>query len=368
MNRPYKARFKKGEWTPVAVAGESVDGRLITREFLQRVVSNYKPDDNGIRAKIKIGHSNPFQSEAKAYGYFSRLRMSPTNPDVMEAQPEWVHEELIDKLEKGEYRDISPEFRPQVKRTGEFNDEGEPLLSYDYYFGGVAVLGASHPAFPILSTDLGKGRTAEELLLPELTYTESQIIIQQKDNNDKSDDRQIELFPVEQIADKEQMVKEYSQLKLDYLKSIEEHNTLVKQYTSMIQSLSDEMSQIKIGAKKDRIIEFCRQMVDDGRLEASELMREKPTDTIEDSGLVKHMMNLTPEQLDFEMKIISSREPKRTYKQIVMPDDRGHMTFDEGYELEEKQFLEFCYNKEYDLNNINDVDRAYREWRNHVKH
>jgi hypothetical protein len=368
MNRPYKARFRKGEWTPVAVAGESVDGRLISREFLQRVVSNYNPDENGIRAKIKIGHLKPFQSEAKAYGYFSEVRISPANPDIMEAKPEWVHEELIDNLEKGEYRDISPEFRPLVKRTGEFNDEGEPLLTYDYYFAGVAVLGASHPAFPILSTELGSGHTIDDLPLPELTYTVKQIIIQQSDGVDKKEERQMELYPIKDIMDTEQLIKEYSRLKDDYSLIEQEHNALIKQYTAMIKGLKDEIIEMKDETRKKHIIEFCSKAVIDGKLEASELMREKPSDTIEESGLVKHMMGLNPEQLVFEMKLISSREPKQTYQQIVKPDDREHLTLDEGYEPEEKRFLEFCYNKEYDLANISDVDRAYREWRNYVKH
>jgi hypothetical protein len=368
MNRPYKARFRKGEWTPVAVAGESVDGRMVSREFLQRVVSNYNPDENGIRAKIKIGHSKPFQSEAKAYGYFSKVRLSPANPDIMEAKPEWVHEELIDKLEKGEYRDISPEFRPLVKRTGEVNDEGEPLLTYDYYFAGVAVLGASHPAFPILSTELGVGHTIDDLPLPELTYTVKQIVIQQNDGKDNNQEGQVEISSIQDMMDIDQLVKEYSRLKDDYSMIEQEHNALIKQYSTMIKGLKDEMTEMKDEVRKKHIIEFCRQAVIDGKLEASELMREKPSDTIEESGLVKHMIGLNPEQLNFEMKQISSRERKQTYQQIVNPDDRENLTFDEGYEPEEKRFLEFCYDKEYDLNNISDVDRAYREWRNYVKH
>ncbi len=363
MEKPYKAKFKKGEWTPVAIAGESVDGRIITREFLENVVSKYNPKNNGIHAKIKIGHGSPEGTEASAYGYFDEIRMSPVNPDIMEGKPEWVHEQLIEKLELGEYKDISPEFRPIIKRTGETNEEGIPLFSCDYYFGGVAVLGASHPAFPILSTYSANPSTAESLSLPNITYTAKDIVIEQNANSYDTGSKQNK--PERRNITVGALRNQYKKLREDYDFMEKENQRIVNQYSETISKLKEEINSLKIKDKSKRILDFVKNALDEGKMESYELMKEKPSDGIEDSKLFKHWSTMSDEQLEFEIKRINCRKSKRINQQLVNIKNEEYKNYTEiePEDLEERKFLDFCTERKYNLKNTEEVDRAYKEWR-----
>lgn len=358
MNKPYKTRFKAGEWTPVAVAGESIDGRTITRDFLEKAVQNYEPTKNGIRAKIKIGHTKPSLPEGKAYGYFSELRMSPTNPDIMEGKPEWVHEELIEKLEKGEYRDISPEFRPILKRSDKPNADGEYELNWNYYFAGVAVLGESHPAFPLLSANFNS------TIYDNIAYTSNMIGIEQ-DNTTKTIQGYTNIN-----EDYNRILEEYESLKQDYNQLSKENKRISVYYNNMLEELKRDINQLKSNSRQNRVIEFCEQSLKEGKLEPYELMKNKPDDTIAECGLVKHMLSLSNEQLDFEMSLISTREANNRHKPIIDTkyNKSGNTRILDDKDFEEQKFMEFCEEQDYNLNNIKEIDKAYKEWRNYVKH
>lgn len=352
----YKARFRENEWTPVAIAGESIDGRTVTRKFLEKVATNYKPEKNGIKAKIKLGHRNPLLPEGKAYGYFSELRISKSNADILEGKPEWVHEELTEKLETGEYRDISPEFRPIIKNTGKTDDKGNPIYELDYYFGGVAVLGESHPAFPSLSIDFESGK------LPNLSYKSDLIKIEQinHSNGDKYNINN-ELNAI--------TIANYEQLKLDYQNLLEKNKKITAYYSNTLNTLKEELKKYKCDDRKDKVIAFCKQSLREGKIKPYELMKEKPSDTIAESGLLKHLLSLSDEQMKFEMNLIKSREVNNRFKPLIEPDTQSSSyNFDVNEELEERLFLDFCNKNNFDLNCIKDIDKAYKDWRNNVKH
>lgn len=344
-NRPkYKARFIEGEWTPVAVAGESTDGRIITREFLEKIAENYAPEKNGIKAKIKIGHKNPYLPEGKSYGYFSEIRMSKSNPDILEAKPEWVHEELINKLESGEYRDISPEFRPIVTNTGKNDEQGNILYDINYYFAGVAVLGESHPAFPSLSIDFDSGR------INDLSYKSSFISIDQQKNN------------------KYNYSENYLELKQKYENLIKENENLKMYYTNQIDELQNKLNSYKDNSKLDHIIAFCEENLRNGKLKPVELMKTNPYSPLKESGLVKHLLSLSARQLEFEEKLISGRESIKDNKHNFKAYTNNHYTEINDEELEEKLFMDFCNEHNFDLNYIDDIDRAYKEWNKYVRY
>lgn len=394
IKRPYKARFKVGEWTPVAIAGETIDGRTLPRDFLEMVVRNYNPKENGIRAKIKIGHAKGNTEERKAYGYFSEIRMSPVNPDVMEAKPEWVHEELIEKLEKGEYRDISPEFRPIYRNTGELNEHNNPIVEKTYYFSGVAVLGESSPAFPQLSIDFDTNNISESSYMPKIMYKSRLIQISQTDDPIET---QITTMPYydsgfDGFADNyESLMFEYNELrhyyealKMDYGKLEEEKSTLendlirlndekrrtANYYAEKFNAMVKEKKIEKEEQRKMHVIEFCQRALEQGKLESYELQKERPSQSIEECGLVKHFLSLNDEQLDFNMNLIDSREAKKKFSLILDNDERNlnYFNFEDDAELEEKKFNAFCKERNYDLTSISDIDKAYKEWRDNGKH
>jgi hypothetical protein len=391
-NIPYKARFRTGEWTPVAVAGESIDGRILPKWFLERIVKNYNPKGNGLRAKIKIGHTKGNTEEKKAYGYFSELRMSPENPDIMEAKPEWVNEELIERLEKGEYRDISPEFKPIYRNRGKIDKDGNAVMDVDYYFSGVAVLGESSPAFPQLSIDFDMNNIPKNVQLSDITYKSGLIEINQVDEGKETQTVTYYDSGFDGVADNyETLMFEYNKLKqyhealkIEYdrlqekNKSLENNLSKVNRekrktadyYFEKFKAMVKEKEQNEAEQKKVLIVEFCQRALEQGKLEPYELMKERPSQSVEDCGFVKHLLSLNDDQLDFEMKLIDSREEKEKFSLILNNDERNlnYFNFEDDTELEEKKFNAFCKERDFDLTTISGVDKAYKEWRNNGKH
>ncbi len=361
MQKPYKARFKTGEWTPVAIAGESIDGRVLPVSILENMVKNYKPKVNGFKAKIKIGHTNNLLPEGKAYGYFSEVRMSPENPLIMEGKPEWVHEELIEKLEKGEYRDISPEIRAIPKHTGQFDALGNPIFAPEYYFFGVAVLGESQPAFPILSIDFSSERLPVEMPIQDIFYKSNLIEIEQLFQPNTN-------TLIEKVDNKNKLENEYGTLQQNYSLELKEKQQLIDYYSRLLAETRAELDSYKTNTQRKQIIEFCEQSLREGKLEPYELMKKQPTDTIAESGLVEHFLSLSPEQLGFEMELIQSREVNKRFKPITNIDSRKTQTIDFGdyTDFEEKKFIDFCKEHNYNLKDVCDIDKAYDEWRNNV--